>query len=131
MSRHERFLARAASVAEASPHPRWSLGCIVVRGSSVIACAPNVQRNSPNVLEGGPGTSWHAEVNALRKLTYQADRAEGAVLYVVRISRTGKRRLARPCQRCFKAITAAGIKTIVYSLDDEPSFGLEKVYSTV
>lgn len=128
MPRHDRYLNRAEVEALASPHPRWTLGCVIARGSSLVSVAYNVPRNSPHLLEGGPGTSLHAEIAAIKKLTYQADRAEGCALYVVRINKEGLRRLARPCHRCYKAIATAGIKTIVYSLD-EPGYGLEKVYS--
>lgn len=127
MSRHERYLLRAEAEAKLSSHPRWHLGAVVVRGSSIISTARNVPRNSPHLLEGGPGTSLHAEINALRKLTYQADRAEGCTIYVVRISRKGERKLARPCSRCYAAIRAAEIKTIVYSLDT-PGYAIERVF---
>lgn len=127
MSRHLRHLQRAEWAAQDSTHPRWYLGAVITRGSSIISVAHNVPRNSPHLLQGGPGTSLHAEINALKKLTYQADRAEGCTMYIVRISRSGARRLARPCSRCYKAIVESGIKTIIYSLD-EPGYGLEKVY---
>lgn len=117
----------ATAVAEESPHSRWRLGCVVARGSSVIAKAFNVPKNDPRILEGGPGTTVHAEAHALRKLTYQADRAEGAVLYVVRVSKFGKRRLARPCLSCYKAIHLAGVKSIVYSMDVDGDFGIERL----
>lgn len=127
MSRHERFLSRAAAVAQTSTHPRWNLGAVIVRGSAIISTAVNVSRNSPHLLEGGPGTSFHAEECVLRRLTYQADRAEGCMLYVARVNRQGMRRLARPCQRCYQTITQAGIRSVVYTLDT-PGYGQEKVY---
>jgi deoxycytidylate deaminase len=126
VSKHDRFLRRAEAVAIDSSHPRWKLGVVVVRGSRIVASANNIQKNAPHILEGGPGTSVHAEINALRKLTYQADRAEGCTLYVVRVSRQGSRRLARPCLRCYKSIASAGIRSIVYSLDTE-EFGWERI----
>jgi tRNA(Arg) A34 adenosine deaminase TadA len=126
MNRHQRLLNRAIAAATISPHPRWPLGAVLARGNSVIATASNVQKNSPHILDGGPGTSVHAEIHALRKLTHQADRAQGCTLYIARVNRQGAQRLARPCNHCYKAISEAGIKTIVYTLDDE-SFGVEKV----
>lgn len=80
------------------------------------------------MTQGAPGTSLHAEQAVINKVFYQADRAEGTTLYVVRVSKTGQRRLARPCHRCYTAIVQAGIKTVVYSLD-EPGFGIERIYT--
>jgi tRNA(Arg) A34 adenosine deaminase TadA len=128
MSRHERYLSRAAQEASASEHPRWLLGAVLVRGGSVVAVAHNVRRNSPHLTQGAPGTSLHAEQAVINKVFYQADRAEGTTLYVVRVSKTGQRRLARPCHRCYTAVVEAGIKTVVYSLD-EPGFGIERIYT--
>jgi tRNA(Arg) A34 adenosine deaminase TadA len=128
MSRHERYLSRAHQEASASEHPRWYLGAVLVRGGSIVAMAHNVRRNSPYVTQGAPGTSLHAEQAVIRKVFYQADRAEGTTLYVVRVNNLGQRRLARPCHRCYKAIVASDIKTVVYSIDDA-AFGMERVYS--
>jgi deoxycytidylate deaminase len=127
MSRHERYLSRAAQEANASEHPKWYLGAVLVRGGSVVSVAHNVRRNSPHLLNGAPGTSLHAEKAVIQKVFYQADRAEGTTLYVVRVNKAGQRRLARPCHRCYRAIVEAGIKTVVYSLDDF-GYGMERVY---
>lgn len=110
----------------ASPHPRWCLGAVLVRGGSVVAAAHNVRRNSPHLTEGAPGTSLHAEKAVIQKVFYQADRAEGTTLYVARVSKTGRFRLARPCHMCYSEIVQAGIKTIVYTLDE--GYGMERVY---
>lgn len=127
MSRHQRFLSRAIAVAASSDHPRWRVGAVIVRGSSVISVSPNVLRNPPEITHGGPGTTHHAEVAALRKLKYQADRAEGATIYVARINRKSQPRLARPCLDCWKSLTVANVDTVVYSIYEE-SFGIERIY---
>lgn len=112
------MLRRAMTVAADSPHPKWFMGAIVVRGSRVVSTAYNVRKNSPALMDGAPGTSEHAEAAAIRKLTYQADRAEGATLYVARVSKTGAPRLARPCSACWHKILAAGVRNICYTLSD-------------
>lgn len=128
MSRHESFLKQATAVALSSNHPRWRLGALVVRGASRISAGANVPRNDPDMMQGGPGTTTHAEVNALRRLTYQADRAEGCTLYVARVGRSGHPRLARPCARCYETLVTAGIRTIIYTTND--GYGIERVHST-
>jgi tRNA(Arg) A34 adenosine deaminase TadA len=127
MSRHDRYLKRAMAAAETSEHPRWRLGAVLVRGSSIISVATNVPRNDPNLTSGGPGTTWHAEISALRKLTYQADRAEGATLYVARVGRSGNIRLARPCVNCWKAVQLASVRSIFYTTDIDGQYGFERL----
>lgn len=126
MSRNEDMLRRALAVAESSTHPKWKLGCIVARGSRVVAAAANIQKNDPFILAGGPGTSVHAEANALKRLVYQADKAEGTTLYVARVSRKGETRLARPCLGCYYRIVGAGVKSICYTLNGQ-GYGSELI----
>jgi deoxycytidylate deaminase len=125
MDRHVKFVNFAAGVASTSNHPRWQVGAIIVRSGNIISAAPNSPRNAPWLMLGLPGASWHAEDTALRKLTRQADRAEGAVLYVARINRSSDLRLARPCPVCYSRIIAAGVRTIVYSTNG-PGYGIER-----
>ena len=42
----------------------------------------------------------------------------GATAYVVRINKEGELRMARPCEDCWAAMAAAGIRKVVYSKDD-------------
>lgn len=121
-----KFVNFAAGVASTSIHPKWKVGAIIVRSGNIISAAPNSPRNAPWLMSGLPGASWHAEETALRKLFRQADRAEGAVLYVARINRESDLRLARPCETCYARIIDAGVKTIVYSTSSS-GYGIEKV----
>lgn len=61
-----------------------------------------------------PRVSVHAEIDALRK----APRASGGILYIARVGRSGNVGLARPCEDCQAALLAAGVKRVVYTIDD-------------
>lgn len=125
MSRIERLIDRAVKVAATSKHEKWKVGSILLRGSSVIAFSPNVVRNEPWITQG-VGSSFHSEERCLRKVFYSADRAEGTTIVVARISKKGIQRLARPCHSCYKMLVLAGVRNIVYTLDDH-GYGLEMV----
>ena len=112
------------AVAEDSPHPKWHMGAVITRGSRIIATGYNVRKNNPALTDGAPGTSVHAEEAALKRLVYQADRAEGCTLYVARISKTGEPRLARPCLGCWHRLIGAGIRNICYTLNGS-GYGVE------
>lgn len=125
MSRVDRFLDRALIVAMASEHPRWQLGAVLTRGSSIITAASNTVRNSPHLTQG-IGSSFHAEDRCLNKVFYSADRAQNCTIFVARINKHGSQRLARPCLSCYKKLVEAGISKIVYTLDDY-GHGIEKI----
>jgi deoxycytidylate deaminase len=57
--------------------------------------------------------SVHAEIDAIRKCSDP----RGAILYVSRQRRTGVG-MSRPCSRCELAIAKAGIKTVIYTIDE-------------
>jgi len=89
-------------------------GAILVNGGKIIAAGYNKQRNSTysvDFVKTPYGLSVHAEIDALRK----AKHTEGVDIYVARIDKAGHPRLSRPCQRCAKALSDAGIKNIYYT----------------
>jgi len=125
VSRVDRLIDRALTVAHTSEHQKWKLGAILMRGSSIIAACPNIVRNPPSITQG-PGASWHAEERCLRRTFYQADRAEGCTIIVARVSKNGVQRLARPCISCYTKLVEAGVSRIIYTLDDY-GHGIEKI----
>jgi deoxycytidylate deaminase len=105
--------------AEKSRYTKWRMGAVLVKGGRVIAAGSNVLRNEPS-LAGLPieECSVHAEAAALQKVSKL-----GGTMYVARISRSGHQSLARPCKRCRKLLIEAGIRTVVWTIDEE-SFGI-------
>jgi len=113
-ARHERFLRLASAQARKSRHPRWQMGAIVASAGRVLGAGANSPKNDP-AIEGIPLTSCsiHAEVAALRGVD-----AEGSTIYVARVTRSGRRGMARPCHRCEAVIRKAGVRRVVWTMDD-------------
>lgn len=87
----------------------------MVKNGNVLAIGINTLRNDPafvhrNETKSGVH-SYHAEIVAMRRVRGSL---EGATIYVAR-EMHGKPSLSRPCNRCYRAIVAAGIKEIIYT----------------
>lgn len=78
----------------------------------MLSVGINTLRNLPGDTIPPEDIAIHAEEAALRALRGQA---KGAKIYVARIMKNGKPGLSRPCDRCYRAIKAAGIKDIIYT----------------
>lgn len=53
----------------------------------------------------------HAEIDVLKKIK----NPRGSTIYIARVNRRGQTRFSRPCDRCYQAITTAGINKIIYT----------------
>ena len=58
--------------------------------------------------------SYHAEINAMRKVGFCKRILKGATLYVVRINTNGELVMSKPCERCEKICKKYGVK-VYYS----------------
>lgn len=88
-------------------------GAVIVKGGRLLSVGINVNRNSPQDKAVPPTEiAVHAEEAALRAL---GGEARGAKIYVARVLRNDQPALSRPCDRCYEAIVAAGIKEIIYT----------------
>ena len=85
---------------------RYRLGAVGIRKDGAIV----VSRNIPTRY---PEPSAHAESRLARKL----DR--GAIVYVVRITASGKLTLARPCVSCIRILKSKGVKKVFYSINEK------------
>ena len=112
--RDHRWLARAVRIAQ-SVDGRWRVGCVVVRGSRVLAVAANTQRNHPTTLDG---CLWHSSVHAEMAALRQVAEPKGTTAYVARVGRDGLVRHAQPCARCQTALTNSGVAA-VWSSDQQ------------
>lgn len=93
-------------------------GAVIYKSGRVLAVGINTQRNADTSASVMPSDAYtvHAEQAAINSLTRAPWLTEGATLYVVRINRAGDTMLSLPCSDCLIAITAAGIKRVVYSV---------------
>jgi len=94
---------------------RFRFGAVLARGRRRIGVGYNYVHNAGNMFDDKKSwlrSSVHAEHSVLKAC--QGD-AEGATLYVVRLYRDDSRAMARPCRRCQRRISEAGIKKVIYT----------------
>ena len=116
-SRDKINLNRAIKVASTG-NLKHRHGAVIYKSGRVLAVGINTQRNADTSASVMPSDAYtvHAEQAAINSLTRAVGLTEGATLYVVRINRAGDTMLSLPCSDCLIAITAAGIKRVVYSV---------------
>jgi deoxycytidylate deaminase len=95
---------------------RQKHGCVIVRRGSVLAMGYN-KRRAHDYYGWLPEDkcSFHAEVVAIRKT--KQDLAN-ATIYVARINGSEKERYSAPCPYCKKVIEEAGIRKVIYTIDE-------------
>jgi len=114
---HRSRLDRAIKLAHLSEE-RQRHGCAIYKGGSLISVGVNVVKNDPYIIgDCAKNPNHHAETMAIRAAG-QAD-LKGATIYVARINRYGSPLYSRPCDTCREAIEKAGIRKIVYTVDNE------------
>lgn len=113
----------ARTIARLSNHPAHKHGAVLVKGGNILSVACNMADFSKHAGLYKPFTDYtlgslHAEIAALRGRSKDATR--GAIMYVVRLGGHGLVDLAlsAPCVMCQKAMKAAGIKRVIYSIDN-------------
>ncbi len=116
-ARDARLLNRATELAFTSKcNPRTRHGALIVRGGRIVGRGVNKDRNDPEFSKA-PGSAFavHAEIDALRNAGNTP--VKGATIYVARVGSSGDLRMSRPCASCQAALKAAGVKTVVYTID--------------
>jgi len=93
-----KWVERALKIAARSTHKRHALGCLVMRGGSVVAQAANL------------GTRGRCSERRALKRQIDPDHYRGCSLLVVR-SNLG---CSKPCPKCMEAIASAGISNLYY-----------------
>lgn len=114
----------ARKAAFQSDHPDHKHGAVLVKGGKILSVACNMVEFSKHAGLHRPYTDYtsgslHAEIAALRSKSKDVTR--GAIMYVVRIGGKGNAdlMLSAPCEMCQNAMRAAGIKRVIYSVDNE------------
>ena len=114
--------------AELSHCKKRQVGAVIVKNNSPIAwgyngtssgedncCEDEVQQPDGSVRLVTKPEVWHAEDNALRKLTRSTESGEGATMFVT----------TAPCKPCATRIVDAGIVAVYYVEDFSKTEGLE------
>lgn len=101
----------AKKVAGRSDHKNFRHGVVVLRGGKIIATGTN-------------RSFEHAEVNALKKLA--PEKRRGARLISIRVTKTGKLAMAKPCAECELYLRQNGVKMVLWT-DSESQVHREKL----
>lgn len=99
------YMNIAKQIAVRNDNRSFVIGAVGVRRDGVIVGS----RNSPVV---GPCRNAHAEYRVARKIDV------GAVIYVVRILRSGAMAIAKPCDDCRKILITKGASKVYYSINE-------------
>ena len=105
-----RYYELARREAEKSDHPKYKLGCVLVKGKKVLATGRNDNKTHPK-WGRNPWGYLHAETNALYKAEINGVDVTGCDVYIYRKGY----RLAKPCKSCYNALREAGVKNIFYT----------------
>lgn len=114
---HRTRLNKAINLATLS-EAKQRHGAAIYKGGSLLSIGVNVVKNDPFFVgDAAKNPNHHAETMAIRAAG--RDSLAGATLYVARVNRHGDPLYSRPCSTCMEAIELAGIKKIVYTVDNE------------
>lgn len=113
-NRDKQYLKLAVNAALSSKERRKH-GAVIVKSNRVLSIGVNKFRNHPDIIPEPfikRACSVHAEVDALKKIGYDA---RNATIYVARVNNQNQPMMSRPCNNCYTTIKDAGIKNIVYT----------------
>lgn len=124
------LLEQLKSLSLSAPHPKVWIASALVHRNKVISYGLNQMKTHPYQYRYGRNSEsiyWHSETSAI----YTADKKlnftkfENSVLYVARMKFDSSEKrnyvsgMAKPCAGCMKCIRHYGIKTIIYTLNEE------------
>jgi deoxycytidylate deaminase len=68
----------------------------------------------PYIYKNHDNLSIHAEAAALKRCA----RTQGATIYVARVNNRNEPMLSRPCAACMDLLKVAGVKKVVYTINN-------------
>jgi deoxycytidylate deaminase len=102
------------------------VGSVIVQRGTPIAIGFNKIKSHPRWCNVGKfSQTIHAEISAL--MTVAKRDLSGSTIFVYRAHKNGTPALARPCANCQAILKEYGIKRMVYSINEYPYFGVEKL----
>lgn len=121
-----KWFDKTAEIAATSNFEKYRVGCIAVLKNRIIAASPNKLKTHPTQAEFDKFRNFnstdymknmhslHAEIACLKSIKRDI-RYKDLELYIVRVCRSGRLGLARPCSACMPFIRELGIRKIYYS----------------
>lgn len=86
-------------------------------GGRVLSIGINTNRNDPSIIgDAQLAYSVHAEVAALRA---HGSKVKNGTIYIARIGKKNDEpMMSKPCENCQKALKDAGVKKVIYTIDN-------------
>lgn len=110
MNRIERGI-RAATDAALLSEEKYRVGASIYIGNKLISVGWNSKKTHP---DNESIFKWHHAETAALIGTSKRDLSK-ATIYVVRLTRTNRISISKPCEGCQRMLKAAGITRIVYT----------------
>lgn len=109
-----RIFEIARKLAKKSDHPRYRLGCVLVKKNHIIGLGFNQSKThskSPHQYK-----HLHAEIHAI--LGCDISDLKDSVAYVYRENKNSVCGLAKPCPSCHGMLQSVGVKKVYYTDKD-------------
>lgn len=103
----------ARKLSKKSNHPKFKLGCVIVRGNKIVSIGFNQLKTHPKSVT--PYRQLHAELSAI--LDIEKSILKGCQAYVYREHADGTLAPSRPCQYCRAALSSVGIERVFFTDD--------------
>lgn len=114
-----------ARLLSAKSNYKIQVGAVIVKHSKPVAVGWNTVMSHPRWVTEKCATR-HAEIAALVSTNTSL---KGATVYVYRAHRDGTPALARPCANCQAVLVHAGVRSMVYSIAEEPYYRKELLHA--
>jgi deoxycytidylate deaminase len=108
----DKYERAAKQAAKKSTHRTFNLGAVLVAKGSIVATGCNLAGFGGLEMKYGN----HAEARILDNPPTIAKK--GAVLYVVRLTKSGKFAMSKPCKSCTRMIKMRNVSKVYYTDHD-------------
>jgi|SRR5579864_1608312 len=109
-----KFFDLAKKIAKLSDHPKFKLGCVIVKKRKILGKGCNMIKTSPH--SNHPFNMIHAELSAILNADKQSE-IRNADFYIYRETKTGKLAQSFPCSYCLTLLENCGIKNLYHTGD--------------
>ena len=110
MSRIKIGFRAALKAARGSNLHKHRVGAVLMKGKSVVAAGCNSKKTHPLCITD---FTQHAEFNVCSKVDYSF--LNQLTIYIVRLTRTNRIGMSKPCEECEKLLIGANLNRVYYS----------------
>jgi deoxycytidylate deaminase len=122
--KHIRYLKLAEAVSKFSDFKPYKIGCILICKKQILSVGHNTNKSHPIQKEYNSfrelygeniNHKAHAEINCIVKVIKLDVDLSNCILYIFRQHKDKTWAMARPCPGCMRFIQDQGIKTIIFT----------------